>query len=189
MTTLYQAQSKHVVSDFGTIQTFLAQRGVAFARWNASVDFEPDADETTILDVYQHELQPFMASNGFQSADVITIHPKTENVAALNAKFLKEHTHSEDEVRFFVAGQGDFWFHLEEPTDEVFGVTCTAGDFLSVPAGVKHWFDMGPADDETSPNVKVIRIFTSKDGWTPHYTQSGLEQTVAKPLLTAGATV
>jgi 1,2-dihydroxy-3-keto-5-methylthiopentene dioxygenase len=183
MTTLYLTHPQQTITDVEAITGFLAQRGVAFARWNASIDFEPDADEATILSAYHHELQPYMDANGFQSADVITIHPQTENVAALNAKFLKEHTHSEDEVRFFVSGQGDFWFHLEHPTDEVFGLTCTAGDFLSVPTEVKHWFDMGPADGETSPNVKVIRIFTSKDGWTPHYTHSGIEETMTKPAL------
>ena len=187
MTVLYLTNPQQTIIDANTIIDFLGQRGVAFARWNASAEFAPGADETTILKAYQHELQPYMTANAFQNADVVTIHPKTENVAALNAKFLNEHTHSEDEVRFFVAGHGDFWFHLEHPADEVFGLTCTAGDFLSVPAGVKHWFDMGPADGETSPNVKVIRIFTSTDGWTPHYTHSGIEKTISKPILEEAA--
>ena len=95
-----------------------------------------------------------------------------ENLQALRAKFLNEHTHSEDEVRFFVEGEGQFWFHLEKGPkgEEVFQVICRAGDFLSVPAGYKHWFDLAP-----KYTVKAIRIFTSPDGWVANYTGSGVE--------------
>jgi 1,2-dihydroxy-3-keto-5-methylthiopentene dioxygenase len=83
--------------------------------------------------------------------------------------FLAEHTHSEDEIRFFVDGKGLFWFHLDE--EEVFNLLCERGDLISVPAGTKHWFDAG----ETNPFVKAIRIFIDMSGWVPNYTESGKE--------------
>ena len=60
--------------------------------------------------------------------------------AAARSKFLAEHRHAEDEVRFFVAGRACFYLHLEP---EVFAVVCESGDLLTVPAGTRHWFDMG----------------------------------------------
>lgn len=39
-------------------------------------------------------------------------------------------------------------------------VVCGRGDFLNVPAGTPHWFDMGP-----SPRFTAIRFFTRPDGW------------------------
>jgi 1,2-dihydroxy-3-keto-5-methylthiopentene dioxygenase len=81
-------------------------------------------------------------------------HPQRE---AARRKFLDEHTHAEDEVRFFVEGAGAFYLHLGA---RVFQVVCGAGDLLSVPAGTKHWFDMGPA-----PRFTVIRLFTDPAGW------------------------
>jgi 1,2-dihydroxy-3-keto-5-methylthiopentene dioxygenase len=54
-----------------------------------------------------------MQKHGFLSCDVINVYPEMENITALREKFLSEHTHSEDEVRFFVEGEGKFWFHLE----------------------------------------------------------------------------
>jgi 1,2-dihydroxy-3-keto-5-methylthiopentene dioxygenase len=94
----------------------------------------------------------------------------TENYDAIRSKFLAEHTHSEDEIRFFVDGKGIFWFNLE--TEPVFNLLCEKGDLISVPAGTKHWFDAG----DNNPFVKAIRIFIDMSGWVPNYTESKLEQ-------------
>jgi 1,2-dihydroxy-3-keto-5-methylthiopentene dioxygenase len=80
----------------------------------------------------------------------------------LRQKFLAEHTHSEDEIRFFVAGSGNFILHVG---GKVYDAHCTQGDLISVPAGTKHWFDAGEA-----PSFTALRVFTDTSGWTPEYT-------------------
>jgi 1,2-dihydroxy-3-keto-5-methylthiopentene dioxygenase len=158
------------LTEFEEIKAYLAARNVWHDRWEASMPFAPDADQETVLAAYDHVLKPYMAQNGYQVADVIVVHPQMDNLDAIRAKFLKEHTHTEDEVRFFVDGKGYFWFNLggDEP---VFNVCCMAGDLLSVPAGIAHWFDMGePAF------VKAIRMFIDTSGWVPQYTETGVEQ-------------
>jgi 1,2-dihydroxy-3-keto-5-methylthiopentene dioxygenase len=151
------------------IKSFLDQYKVFFDQWHCAVQFEDTATQEDILAAYAADLQPFMAAGGYQTADVISINALTPNYEQIRAKFLAEHTHDEDEIRFFVDGQGLFWFHL--PDAPVFNVLCQRGDLISVPAGTKHWFDAG----EQQPFVKAIRIFTDMSGWTPHYTNSGLE--------------
>lgn len=145
------------------------ERGIFFDQWKAAVVFEDTANQEEILKAYESSLKPFMEAGGYQTADVITINKLTENYDAIRAKFLAEHTHSEDEIRFFVDGEGLFWFNLE--TEPVFNLLCEQGDLISVPAGTKHWFDAG----ETNPFVKAIRIFIDMSGWVPHYTESGEE--------------
>lgn len=152
------------------IKSFLAEKGVFFDQWICAVQFDDTASQDEILAAYAKDLQPFMAAGGYQSADVISIHALTPNYDQIRAKFLAEHTHDEDEIRFFVDGQGLFWFHLENMP--VFNVLCQRGDLISVPTGTKHWFDAGAEQ----PFVKAIRIFTDTSGWTPHYTNSGTEQ-------------
>jgi len=152
------------------IRNFLAERGVVYEQWEASVGFEKTADQETILGAYAHALDPFMKKNGFKDADVININSETPNYGAVRAKFLKEHTHTEDEVRFFVEGEGYFWFNLDNG-DPIFNVLCQQGDFISVPANTKHWFDAG----KEKPHVKAIRVFSNMEGWTPHYTESGVD--------------
>ena len=81
---------------------------------------------------------------------------------ALREKFLNEHTHGEDEVRFFVEGAGLFCLHIG---DEVFQVLCEKNDLISVPAHTPHWFDMG-----SEPNFTAIRIFDNPEGWIAQFT-------------------
>ncbi len=42
---------------------------------------------------------------------------------------------------------------------------CEEGDLISVPAGTRHWFDMGP-----NPRFTAIRLFTNADGWIANFT-------------------
>lgn len=152
------------------IREFMNTRGIFFDQWQADVVFEDTANQEEILKAYESSLEPFMEAGGYRTADVITINKLTENYEAIRAKFLAEHTHSEDEIRFFVDGEGLFWFNLE--TEPVFNLLCEKGDLISVPAGTKHWFDAGEHD----PFVKAIRIFIDMSGWVPEYTGSELEK-------------
>lgn len=173
MAILSIPDKQQTITDVSAIRTFLNDRGVFFDQWSAGVEFTDIATPEEILAAYESDLQPFMESGGYQTADVITINHLTENYDAIRAKFLSEHTHSEDEIRFFVDGEGLFWFNLEN--EPVFNLLCEKGDLISVPAGTKHWFDAG----EKNPFVKAIRIFIDMSGWVPHYTESKLEQRFA----------
>lgn len=169
MAILHIPDENRHLTDQGEIKSFLAERGVWFDQWEASAELAPEADQETVLAAYEHVLAPYMATNGYQTADVISVHPGIPNKEAVKTKFLTEHTHSEDEVRFFVDGEGLFWFNMEND-NPVFCVVCQKGDLISVPANTKHWFDFGPKF-----SVKAIRIFIDQSGWVPHYTESGVD--------------
>lgn len=152
------------------IKSYMNDRGIIFEQWEASMPLKDSDDQETILKAYEHELKPYMEKNGYQSADVINVHKDTPNIEAIRAKFLSEHTHSEDEVRFFVDGEGQFFFHLPD-SKEVFKLLCEKGDFISVPKGYTHWFDLAP-----KYHVKAIRVFQTQEGWVANYTNSGTEK-------------
>jgi len=169
MAILHIPDQDRRITDQQEIKNFLAQRGVWFDQWEAKAELPEDADQQTVLAAYEHVLSPYMKENGYQTADVISVHPNIENKEAIRTKFLTEHTHSEDEVRFFVDGEGLFWFNMEKG-NPVFCVICQRGDLISVPANTKHWFDFGP-----KMSVKAIRVFIDQSGWVPHYTESGVD--------------
>jgi 1,2-dihydroxy-3-keto-5-methylthiopentene dioxygenase len=85
------------------------------------------------------------------------------------AKFSKEHTHSEDEVRFTVRGSGVF--HIHPPGGPVFAIQVESGDLINVPCGTQHWFDL--CNDKT---IRCIRLFQDKSGWTPHYIEQSVHE-------------
>jgi 1,2-dihydroxy-3-keto-5-methylthiopentene dioxygenase len=90
------------------------------------------------------------------------MHPEHPDKEAFRQKFLAEHMHGEDEVRFFVRGQGLFIIHHG---DRVYTMLCEKDDLISVPAGTKHWFDMGP-----NPRFTAIRLFNNPEGWVAKFT-------------------
>ena len=56
---------------------------------------------------------------------------------------------------------------MSSPSMTLTYMFLTKDDLLSVPAGIKHWFDMGE-----QPDFKCIRLFTNTEGWVADYTGS-----------------
>ncbi|MBS0979249.1 MULTISPECIES: 1,2-dihydroxy-3-keto-5-methylthiopentene dioxygenase [Acetobacter] len=155
-------------SDPAQIAALLKPFNVRFERWEGPEIPPRDADEATVLTAYRPFLDRLMGETGAGSADVLRVNAQTPNYGALRKKFLSEHTHSEDEVRFFVHGSGHFVLHID---DRIYDVECCQSDLISVPEGYKHWFDGGPA-----PDFVTLRIFTHKEGWIADYTDTDLAQ-------------
>ncbi len=154
------------IADPEAIAERLDRIGVLFERWQADRPLSDDADQDAILAAYEAQVRRLEETYGFRSADVIAVTPEHPQREALRAKFLSEHTHRDFEVRFFVGGRGLFYLH---PDDRVHIVLCEAGDLISVPAGTRHWFDMG-----ARPDLKCIRLFTTPEGWEADYTGSDI---------------
>lgn len=148
--------------DPAAIAEALSPIGVRFERWTLPVHVDADAPADAILAAYRPHLDRLMGEGGAGSADVVRMRPGAEAYPAMRSKFIEEHIHTEDEIRFFVGGAGHFILH---EGGRVYDALCTEGDLISVPTGLKHWFDAGP-----EPHATVLRIFTDNTGWTPHYT-------------------
>jgi 1,2-dihydroxy-3-keto-5-methylthiopentene dioxygenase len=155
------------LTDPAKISAALAARGVRFERHalplNAAT-IEPDAllaDMAATIDALKEDF-------GYQSCDVVKVTPETPNIIKARAGFLAEHIHAEDECRLMVAGSGTFYLHLDQ---DVVQIDIAAGDLISVPAGAKHWFDMGP-----TPTFTALRLFTNPEGWVADFTGDEIAQ-------------
>lgn len=149
-------------TDFDEISRGLGEAGIRFERWQADRELPADADNETIIDAYRSEIDKLVAERGYQTYDVVSMNPDHPEKGAFRKKFLDEHTHSEDEVRFFVRGQGLFIIHAN---GKVYSMLCEKDDLISVPANTKHWFDMGP-----NPQFTAIRLFNNPEGWVANFT-------------------
>ena len=136
--------------------------GVRFERWEASVPISPDADQDAILAAYEEPISRLKKQCGYKAADVVRMRPDHPEKIEFRKKFLSEHTHYEDEVRFFVEGSGAFYLHMAR---KVLLIVCEQGDLLRVPARTTHWFDMGP-----NPFFTAIRLFGTPEGWVAQFT-------------------
>ncbi|MEO1529648.1 MAG: cupin domain-containing protein [Planctomycetota bacterium] len=158
-----------VIDDVDQIVDFLKPFGIWYENWAVEGRVSEDADNDEILTAYAPEIERLKERGGFVTADVINVTPETPNLDAMLAKFDKEHTHSEDEVRFTVRGSGVF--HIHPDNGPVFAVQVESGDLINVPAGTKHWFNL--CSDRT---IRCIRLFEDQSGWTPEYVEAGVHE-------------
>jgi 1,2-dihydroxy-3-keto-5-methylthiopentene dioxygenase len=156
------ATREAVHTDPTQIRDALAAYGVRFSRVSALAELARDADPDAVLAAYAPFIAAEQAERGYRTADVIRLVRGTPNTAPMRAKFLSEHTHAEDESRLFAEGSGAFYLHFD---GKVLMMVCERGDYLRVPAGTRHWFDMGP-----DPEFTAVRMFTDPAGWVASFT-------------------
>jgi 1,2-dihydroxy-3-keto-5-methylthiopentene dioxygenase len=149
-------------TDGAEIAQLLGEAGVRFERWEAEAPLADDADSAAVLAAYRTSVARVQADGGYGTVDVIRLQKGAPNAAEMRAKFLDEHAHTEDEVRFFVEGSGSFYLRTN---GRVYQAICVRGDLISVPAGTRHWFDMG-----ADPEFTAIRWFNNQTGWVPQFT-------------------
>lgn len=158
----------HTFDDHAQIARQLGEVGVRFEHWEASQPIAPGAAPETVIEAYRDDIERLQREHGYKAVDVISLNADHPQKDTLRQKFLSEHTHSEDEVRFFVAGQGLFTLHIN---DRIYEVLCCQGDLIGVPDGTRHWFDMGP-----NPGFVAIRLFTNPEGWVAQFTGDEIAQ-------------
>jgi 1,2-dihydroxy-3-keto-5-methylthiopentene dioxygenase len=156
------------VTEPASIANELAEIGVRFERFEVAATLPPDADQAAILAAYRSVVEYVGQLGEYPTVDVSRVGKDVPDPAAARRKFFAEHRHSEDEVRYFVDGSAAFYLRLDE---HVYQIVCTRGDLLSVPAGTRHWFDMG-----ARPEFTAIRWFKDSAGWIGHYTGDSIAE-------------
>lgn len=155
------------ITEVDEIRSFLEPFGIWYENWPVQERLAADASNEDILEEFAPEIESLKKRGGFLTADVINVNSETPNLDAMLAKFDKEHTHTEDEVRFTVAGRG--LFHINPENGPVFAVEVESGDLINVPEGTKHWFNL--CEDKA---IRCIRLFEDASGWSPHYIDEGV---------------
>ncbi|WLH28388.1 1,2-dihydroxy-3-keto-5-methylthiopentene dioxygenase [Pseudomonas canadensis] len=146
-----------VLTHFADIAATLAEQGVRFERWQPG-SVERGASDAELIAACQAQIDKL----GYSAAEVLRNAADPAQNAELRGQFLEERRYSEDDARFFLAGQGLFALHIG---DYVYAVRCEKNDLLVVPAGMAHWFDMGD-----NPHFVALRLFNTAKGWIPEFT-------------------
>ena len=169
MATLRIPEEGQTLTGAPEVTRYLAEAGIDYERWDPAHPVPDDASAEEILAAYAGEIERLKARGGYVTADVIDVTPQTPGLEAMLAKFSREHWHDEDEVRFIIRGRGVF--HIHPRRGPVFALEVVAGDLIRVPRGTWHWFDLCE-----ERRIRAIRLFQDPAGWTPHYTDSGVDK-------------
>jgi 1,2-dihydroxy-3-keto-5-methylthiopentene dioxygenase len=134
--------------------------GITYECWGEKNSSEINDEE--VLSVYESEIKKLKVEKKYVTADLIALKPDTPNLETICEKFVKEHHHSEDEVRFCVAGEGVF--ELFPEGGETLKYKAEPGDLIVVPANARHLFYL-----TEKKSIRCIRLFKSQDGWNAIY--------------------
>lgn len=169
MAALRYPDEERRVEDAAAIKADLANIGIGYERWKTAQPLTEASSVEEVLRAYADEIEMLKQAGGYVTADVIDVKPDTPGLDAMLAKFSKEHWHDEDEVRFILEGHGIFHVHPQE--GPIVAIEVEPGDLIRVPQGTWHWFDL--CGDK---RIRAIRLFQNSSGWTPRYTESGVDQ-------------
>lgn len=167
------AQDGKVVTDAGMVQKRLATIGIKLKQWPAPTSARArelmdkkvlnDDEKAELLKFVDNRFEELKRDKGYQTRDLVVIHEDIPGLPDMLAKFDKIHTHSDDEVRYILAGAG--WFGFVDQDGSQFMLEVCGGDYINVPANAEHWFEM-----KDCTRCKAVRYFIDTSGWTPHYT-------------------
>lgn len=111
---------------------------------------------------FQPALDRLKADRGYVEQDIVELSPDTPNLDGICAKFIDEHLHTDDEVRFVLEGEGIF--DIRSADDRFMRVTVERGDLIVVPANRYHRFLL-----TERKHIRCVRLFKDASGWVPHY--------------------
>jgi 1,2-dihydroxy-3-keto-5-methylthiopentene dioxygenase len=111
---------------------------------------------------FQTPLDELKERNGYVTQDEVALLPDMPNLQEICDRFVDEHFHDEDEVRFVLAGGGVF--DIRSNDDRWMRVEVTEGDLIVIPKKRHHRFFL---NDEKM--IRCVRLFQDASGWVPHY--------------------
>ncbi len=173
MALVHVRGERAVIEERSAIEGFLSEHGVHYRRWGTERvpaalrrSSLGDAEKARVLELYAREIAAEKEARGYVAADVVSLAPDNPKLDEICARFDKEHTHDDDEVRFVVSGHGTFT--VRGNGEEAIDIAMGPGDFIVVPRDRRHWFTLLP--DRT---IVAVRLFKDSAGWTPRYAGSG----------------
>jgi 1,2-dihydroxy-3-keto-5-methylthiopentene dioxygenase len=111
---------------------------------------------------FRAPLDALSRERGYVKEDIVALSPDTPNLDAICQKFIGEHFHTEDEVRFVLEGEGIF--DIRSGDDRYMRITVERGDLIVVPGRRHHRFML-----TEKKHIRCVRLFEDEAGWVAHY--------------------
>lgn len=112
--------------------------------------------------IYEPALFDLRERRGYVARDEVALATDTPDLDTITRKFIDEHLHTDDEVRFVLSGAGIF--DIRSADDRWMRVEVEPGDLIVVPANRHHRFLLTDAR-----NIRCVRLFKDRSGWAPIY--------------------
>ncbi|EXC16741.1 1,2-dihydroxy-3-keto-5-methylthiopentene dioxygenase 2 [Morus notabilis] len=108
------------------------------------------------------ELKKIREERGYSYMDFCEVCPeKLPNYEEKIKNFFEEHLHTDEEIRYAVAGSG--YFDVRDREERWIRVWLKKGGMIVLPAGIYHRFTL-----DSNNYIKAMRLFVGDPVWTPY---------------------
>ena len=167
MALLRIPEQDRTLTESGEIATYLSERGIDYERLEGAVPTAPSSE--ALLAAYADKIDALKARGGYVVADVIDVSAETPGPRR-DAQATSAASTGTTRTKFVSSPKGAGCSTSIPRTAPCSRSRSRAGDLIRVPRGTHHWFDL--CGDR---RIRAIRLFQDKSGWTPHYTESGVD--------------
>ncbi|KAL0392924.1 UNVERIFIED_CONTAM: 1,2-dihydroxy-3-keto-5-methylthiopentene dioxygenase 2 [Sesamum radiatum] len=108
------------------------------------------------------ELKKIREARGYSYMDFCEVCPeKLPNYEEKIKSFYEEHLHTDEEIRYCVAGSG--YFDVRDRDEAWIRIWVKKGAMIVLPAGIYHRFTL-----DSDNYIKAMRLFVGDPIWTPY---------------------
>ncbi|GIZ13310.1 acireductone dioxygenase [Pseudomonas sp. NCCP-436] len=141
------------------ITSTLAAAGIGYQRLELPATLHPGCAQEAFDAACGPWLQALMAREGYVRQELFNLQRRDPQRLELRARYLDEQLQEAASAWLFVGGFAQLGLHVGE---QVFLLLGERGDLLSLPAGTRHWFDLGE-----EPHALVLRLSAGEQAPTP----------------------
>ncbi|WFS16858.1 acireductone dioxygenase [Pseudomonas sp. 905_Psudmo1] len=149
-----------VLNHADDIASTLSAVGIDYRQLELPAALRPGCEQAEFDAAYGLWLQAFMGNEGHVQQELFNLQRNHPQKLELRARYLDEQVQSSASTWLFLGGFAQLSVHLD---GYVYVLQGERGDLLTLPAGTRHWFDLGE-----EPHVLAVRLSPSED--TPERT-------------------
>jgi len=139
-----------VLNHADDIASTLAAVGIDYRRLELPAPLRPGCEQAEFDAAYGLWLQAFMGREGYVQQELLNLQRNHPQKLELRAQYLDEQAQPSVSAWLFVGGFAQLSVHLD---GYVYVLQGERGDLLTLPAGTRHWFDLGE-----EPHVLALRL-------------------------------
>ena len=123
------------------ISELLNEYGIVYKKIDLPDALSRSSNDEDLFKGVKEMLKPDLQRNNLKHCSVVSLDETNQNVERTKMKYLSEYKLEKNEAYLTIEGTYLLSLHFDE---KVIQLNCDRGDFVTVPADINRWMDIGP---------------------------------------------